>query len=120
MPSIDFKLSPIEAIQLLELLQKPSEDFWQNYWSKDIVPAPQGREAINCGPIENIAVVVDTATGSPTFTVGFEPGAPILAVEFSFDGPTIVTLILALYHAADKFRWIETSRVIKLQRGKTH
>ncbi len=111
-PSVDFTMTPLDAMQLLDKLDRPATDFWQGYRANQMLPSPNGREAVDCGPIDNIATNVDTSTGIPTFTVGFKAGAAMPAVEFSMDGPTVVSLMLALYQTAQEFRWLEGLQAI--------
>jgi hypothetical protein len=106
-PPIDFRMSPWQAIDMYQYLCMPYDDFsWSRSAQGDLAAAPDGRTGLACGPEETIQLVIDRA-GVPTFTVNFEDGAPIPAVEFTLPVSLALALMAGIEASAQEFRWIE-------------
>ena len=106
-PAIDFRMTPWQAIDMYQYLSLPYDDFcWSQSIQADLTAAPAHRRAIACGPEETVKVVIDRA-GVPTFTINFEKGAPIPAVEFTLPVPFALALMAGIEASAQEFRWIE-------------
>jgi hypothetical protein len=53
-------------MRLVEMLDRPYEDFRGWVKAVDLVPSPADRQAAACQGMVDIAVNVDTSTGAPT------------------------------------------------------
>jgi hypothetical protein len=104
-PKIDFGMNALQSLTLFDLLTRPYDDFWDNLAFGELVAAPADRQAIDCGNLAQVAVIVDSATGVPTFTAQFVRGGPMPAVEFSLSPRTAITLMQAIMASAKDYDW---------------
>ena len=117
---IDFRLAPIDAMRLFDLLDRPFEDFWQAVTPADLIPSPSERMALACGGTSNIAVTVATETGLASFRIKFFEDAPIASIEFTLPPPLATALMSGIAASAQEFHWLDSLKAYGEYRRNLH